>query len=232
MTRGKLADIVNQKFSPLNVMILIRQSGAPDQPTDVSCIRMFGNPDEVFRQTKPKRGLVTPCEVRSIALSELNLRETSILWDIGAGSGSVAIEAAKIARLGKAYAIEMDPEDYQLILENASRLGVDNVVPVLGEAPAAWKSLPDPEAIFVGGTGRAVTDIVTHAWPRLRNGGSLVANMMSMDYVVALQQLLSNKMRVEAMLWMVQISRGNYQLDKLRLESANPTFLLKAVKPE
>jgi hypothetical protein len=53
-----------------------------------------------------------------------------------------------------------------------------------------------------------------------------------MDYVVALQQLLSNKMRVEAMLWMVQISRGNYQLDKLRLESANPTFLLKAVKPE
>jgi precorrin-6Y C5,15-methyltransferase (decarboxylating) len=232
VTRGKLADIVNQKFSPLNVMILIRQSGAPDQPTDVSGIRMFGNPDEVFRQTKPKRGLVTPCEVRSIALSELNLRETSILWDIGAGSGSVAIEAAKIARLGKAYAIEMDPEDYQLILENASRLGVDNVVPVLGEAPAAWKSLPDPEAIFVGGTGRAVTDIVTHAWPRLRNGGSLVANMMSMDYVVALQQLLSNKMRVEAMLWMVQISRGNYQLDKLRLESANPTFLLKAVKPE
>jgi precorrin-6Y C5,15-methyltransferase (decarboxylating) len=106
------------------------------------------------------------------------------------------------------------------------------VVPVLGEAPAAWKSLPDPEAIFVGGTGRAVTDIVTHAWPRLRSGGSLVANMMSMDYVVALQQLLSNKMRVEAMLWMVQISRGNYQLDKLRLESANPTFLLKAVKPE
>jgi precorrin-6Y C5,15-methyltransferase (decarboxylating) len=232
VTRGKLADIVNQKFSPLNVMILIRQSGAPDQPTDVSGIRMFGNPDEVFRQTKPKRGLVTPCEVRSIALSELNLRETSILWDIGAGSGSVAIEAAKIARLGKAYAIEMDPEDYQLILENASRLGVDNVVPVLGEAPAAWKSLPDPEAIFVGGTGRAVTDIVTHAWPRLRNGGSLVANMMSMDYVVALQQLLSNKMRVEAMLWMVQISRGNYQLDKLRLESANPTCLLKAVKPE
>ena len=231
VTRGKLADIVNQKFSPLNVMILIRQSGVPDQPTDVSGIRMFGNPDEVFRQTKPKRGLVTPCEVRSIALSELNLRETSILWDIGAGSGSVAIEAAKIARLGKAYAIEMDPEDYQLILENASRLGVDNVVPVLGEAPEAWKSLPDPEAIFVGGTGRAVTDIVTHAWPRLRSGGSLVANMMSMDYVVALQQLLSNKMRVEAMLWMVQISRGNYQLDKLRLESANPTFLLKAVKP-
>ncbi|MBX9639275.1 MAG: hypothetical protein K2X97_05985, partial [Mycobacteriaceae bacterium] len=59
----------------------------------------------------------------------------------------------------------------------------------------------------------------------------LIANMMSMDYVVALQQLFVASMGIEPMLWMVQISRGNYQLDKLRLESCNPTFLLKAVKP-
>jgi precorrin-6B C5,15-methyltransferase / cobalt-precorrin-6B C5,C15-methyltransferase len=231
VTRSALADIVNQKFSPLNVMILVRQTGVPDRQSESNNRRLFGNPDELFRQSKPKRGLLTPNEVRSIALGEMNLRSTSIMWDIGAGSGSVAIEAAQIARHGKAYAIEMDAEDYNLLVENAKQFGVTNLVPVLGEAPKAWESLPDPEAIFVGGTGRAVTELVTNAWPRLQPGGCLVANMMSMDYVVALQQLFVSKLGIEPMLWMIQVSRGNYQLDKLRLESCNPTFLLKAVKP-
>jgi precorrin-6B C5,15-methyltransferase / cobalt-precorrin-6B C5,C15-methyltransferase len=230
VTRSSLADIINQRFATLNVMILIRQTGVPDRQSESDDRRLFGNPDEMFRQSKPKRGLLTPNEVRSIALGEMNLKSTSIMWDIGAGSGSVAIEAAQIARHGKAYAIEMDAEDYNLLVENAKQFGVTNLVPILGEAPKAWESLPDPEAIFVGGTGRAVTELVTHAWPRLQPGGCLIANMMSMDYVVALQQLLTFQMGIEPMLWMIQVSRGNYQLDKLRLESCNPTFLLKATK--
>jgi precorrin-6Y C5,15-methyltransferase (decarboxylating) len=231
VTRCALADVVNQRFSPLNVMILVRQAGVPDRQAESDSRRLFGNPDELFRQSKPKRGLLTPNEVRSIALGEMSLKSTSIMWDIGAGSGSVAIEAAQIARHGKAYAIEMDAEDYNLLVENARHFGVSNLVPILGEAPKAWETLPDPEAIFVGGTGRAVTELVTLAWPRLQPGGCLIANIMSMDYVVALQQLFVSNMGIEPMLWMIQISRGNYQMDKLRLESCNPTFLLKAVKP-
>lgn len=232
VTRSLLSDIVNQKFSPLNVMVMVRQAGVPDRQSESNNRRLFGNPDELFRQSKPKRGLLTPNEVRSIALGEMNLRSTSIVWDIGAGSGSVAIEAAQIARHGKSYAIEMDAEDYNLLVENAKQFGVTNLVPVLGEAPKAWESLPDPEAIFVGGTGRAVTELVSQAWPRLQPGGCLIANMMSMDYVVALQQLFVSQIGVEPMLWMIQVSRGNYQLDKLRLESCNPSFLLKAIKPK
>jgi len=231
VTRCLLADIVNQKFSPLNVMVMVRQAGVPDRQSESNNRRLFGNPDEMFRQSKPKRGLLTPNEVRSIALGEMNLRPTSIVWDIGAGSGSVAIESAQIARHGKAYAIEMDAEDYNLLLENAEQFGVANLVPILGEAPKAWETLPDPEAIFVGGTGRAVTELVSNAWPRLQPGGCLLANMMSMDYVVALQQWFVAAAGVEPTLWMIQISRGNYQMDKLRLESCNPTFLMKAVKP-
>jgi precorrin-6Y C5,15-methyltransferase (decarboxylating) len=230
VTRCALADIVNQRFSPLNVMVMIRQVGVPDRQMESDNRRLFGNPDELFRQSKPKRGLLTPNEVRSIALGEMGLRSTSIMWDIGAGSGSVAIEAAQIAKHGKAYAIEMDAEDFNLLVENAKQFGVANLIPVLGEAPKAWETLPDPEAIFVGGTGRAVTELVTHAWPRLQPGGCLIANMMSMEYVVSLQQLLVSKMGIEPMLWMIQVSRGNYQLDNLRLESCNPSFLLKAVK--
>jgi precorrin-6B C5,15-methyltransferase / cobalt-precorrin-6B C5,C15-methyltransferase len=101
VTRCLLADVVNQRFSPLNVMVMIRQTGVPDKQLQSSNRRLFGNPDEHFRQSKPKRGLLTPNEVRSIALGEMSLRSTSIVWDIGAGSGSVAIEAAQIARHGK-----------------------------------------------------------------------------------------------------------------------------------
>ena len=123
VTRCALADVVNQRFSPLNVMILVRQSGVPDRQAESDSRRLFGNPDELFRQSKPKRGLLTPNEVRSIALGEMSLKSTSIMWDIGAGSGSVAIEAAQIARHGKAYAIEMDAEDYNLLVENARHFG-------------------------------------------------------------------------------------------------------------
>jgi precorrin-6B C5,15-methyltransferase / cobalt-precorrin-6B C5,C15-methyltransferase len=230
VTRSNVVELVRQRFSPLNVMVLVRREGVPDQFVATHQLRLFGNPDELFRQSRPKRGLLTPSEVRAIALSEMNLQPTSIVWDIGAGSGSVAIEAAQIASSGKVYAIEMDAEDYGLMMDNAKHFAVPNVVGVLGEAPRAWANLPDPDAIFVGGTGRSVTDLVASSWQRLKTGGCLVANVMSMEHVVAMQQFLAGQLRVEPMLWMIQISRGIYQLEKHRLETSNPNFLIKAIK--
>ena len=76
-------------------MVLVRRPDVPDRPSEAIGHRLFGNPDEVFLQSKPKQGLLTPAEVRAIALAELDLGPRSIVWDIGAGSGSVAIEAAQ-----------------------------------------------------------------------------------------------------------------------------------------
>ncbi len=148
VTQGELAEIATQDFSPLNVMVLVRRPDVPDRPSDAIGHRLFGNPDEAFLQSKPKHGLLTPAEVRSIALAEMDLGPTSIVWDIGAGSGSVAIEAAQIASGGTVYAIEMDPEDHALIMANAEKFGVTNLVPVLGSAPDAWSELPDPDCAF------------------------------------------------------------------------------------
>ena len=231
VTKCELNDLVLQKFAPLNVLVLLRHNGTPDQQVLTKNRRLFGNPDEFFKQSRPKRGLLTTSEVRSIALSEMNLRPNSIVWDIGAGSGSVAIEAAQIANQGKVYAIEMDAEDYGLMLENAKHFGVENLVGVLGQAPKAWEKLPDPHAIFVGGTGRAVTSIVQASWPRLQTGGTLVVNIMSIENVSDLQQYFVRDMGLEPQLWMIQISRGTYQLEKHRFETANPSFLMKVTKP-
>jgi precorrin-6Y C5,15-methyltransferase (decarboxylating) len=161
----------------------------------------------------------------------MNLRLDSIVWDIGAGSGSVAIEAAQIARLGKVYAIEMDAEDYGLMLENAKQFSVENLVGVLGEAPTAWEKLPDPHSIFVGGTGRTVVSLVQACWHRLQPSGALVVNMMSIENVSELQQYLIRDLSLEPQLWMIQVSRGTYQLEKHRFETSNPSFLMKVTKP-
>ncbi len=229
VTQGELAEIATQDFSPLNVMVLVRRPNVPDRPSEAIGRRLFGNPDEAFLQSKPKQGLLTPAEVRSIALAEMDLGPTSTVWDIGAGSGSVAIEAAQIASGGTVYAIEMDPEDYQLITANAERFGVTNLVGLLGRAPEAWKELPDPDAIFVGGSGREISRVVELAYQRLRPGGRLVANVGSIESVSAVHQTLA-RLAKDVSVWMINVARGNYQLERVRFAALNPTFLLGVVK--
>ena len=113
-------------------MVLVRRQGAADSPSGSQRKRLFGNPDDLFLQSRPKRGLLTPSEVRCIALSELSLEADSIVWDVGAGSGSLAIEAAAIACKGKVFAIEMDAEDFALMIENARMFDVPGLVPIHG----------------------------------------------------------------------------------------------------
>ena len=100
VTQAELADLAAMEFDPLNVLILVRKPNRPDRASRAGRYRLFGNADDAFAQTLPKRGLITQAEVRSIALAQLDIRPTSVVWDIGAGSGSVAIEAAQLAAPG------------------------------------------------------------------------------------------------------------------------------------
>jgi precorrin-6Y C5,15-methyltransferase (decarboxylating) len=229
VTSGDLAEIAKQEFSPLNVLILIRKPDVPDRPTAMIGRRLFGNPDEMFLQSKPKRGLLTPSEVRAIALAQLDIGPTSTVWDVGAGSGSVAIEAALIATGGQVFAIEMDPEDYALIASNAERFGVRNLTPVLGKAPEAWAGVSAPDAVFVGGTGRQVRRIVELAFDQLRPGGRLVANVGSIENLGSVREVLIAKAG-DCNVLMVNLARGNDQLERLHFEAMHPTFLVSAVR--
>ena len=231
VTKSDLSDLTGQEFAPRNVMILVRRPDAPDRPREWIGQRLFGNPDATFLQSKPKHGLLTPAEVRAMALSELDIGPGSIVWDIGAGSGSVAIEAAGIAKDGTTYAIEMDPGDHELIKANAEKFGRANLIAVLGRAPEAWENLLDPDCVFVGGTGREVKCIVELAFKRLKPGGRLVANVASIENVAeALEALQRTDGEVNC--WMVNIARGRYQLDRVRFDALNPCFLLSVIKPK
>ncbi|HEY4759108.1 MAG TPA: precorrin-6y C5,15-methyltransferase (decarboxylating) subunit CbiE [Thermoguttaceae bacterium] len=229
VTHGELAEIAAHDFSPLNVMILIRKPNVPDRPREAIGRRLFGNPDDAFIQSKPKRGLLTPAEIRAMALAEMDLGPSSIVWDVGAGSGSVAIEAAQLAPHGTVFAIEMDQEDYQLIIENAKQFGVRNLTPVLGRAPEAWKDLPQPDGIFFGGSGQGISRLVDAAYSRLRVGGRLVATISSIDNLAETHRALHNH-TPDVKVWMLNFARGNYQLERIRFESLNPSFLVSVVK--
>ena len=224
VTQGDLQSVCGQSFSALNVMVLVRRSGAADSPTAASRRRLFGNPDEAFLQSRPKRGLLTPAEVRCIALAELGLRDESVMWDVGAGSGALAIEAAAIAHRGKVFAIEMDAEDYNLMLENAKRFDVPSLIPIHGQAPSAWSDLPDPNAVFVGGSGRMVPELTAAALQRLRQG-QIVVNVSSPDNLVEVQAVM-NEVGLQTDVRMINIARGQHQLDRVRFESLNPSFLI------
>jgi precorrin-6Y C5,15-methyltransferase (decarboxylating) len=229
VTRGTLEEIAAQKFDSLNVMILVRNPDAPDRPREAVGRRLFGNPDEAFLQSKPKQGLLTPAEVRAIALAQMDIAPSSIVWDIGAGSGSVSIEAAQMAADGQVYAIEMDAEDHGLIKQNAERFRVANVNAVLGRAPEICDELPDPDAVFIAGGGREVTRISEYAYKRLRPHGRLVVNVVSIDHLAELREALSRQAR-DIHVWLINLSRTTDQLDRLSFDPLKPSFLLAVTK--
>lgn len=225
VTQGELSEIQEMEFAPLNVMILKRKPGKPDQQRRSSRYRRFGNPDDLFAQNQPKSGLITQAEVRAIALAQLDVQSSSVVWDIGAGSGAVALEAAQLANLGMVYAIEQDVADYHLIVANSQTFGVHNLKAIHGLAPAVFAGLPAPDAIFVGGTGKEVARLLEAAYNALRPGGRMVVNLATLESLSTAYATLKALARsVEALL--VNVARGNEQLETLRFEAVNPTFLL------
>jgi len=117
-----------------------------------------------------------------------------------------------------------------LIIENARRFGVTNLIPVLGRAPEAWSDLPDPDAVFVGGSGRGICRLVEAAYQRLRKGGRLVATMSSIDNLAETHHML-HAHGLDVKVWLINIARGNYQLERIRFQALNPVFLVSIVKP-
>ncbi|WP_435015309.1 precorrin-6y C5,15-methyltransferase (decarboxylating) subunit CbiE [Tundrisphaera sp. TA3] len=229
VTSGELSDLLGLDFDPLNVLILVRKPDRPDRAGGKSRYRLFGNPDHAFAQSQPKRALITQAEVRSIALAQLDIRPTSVVWDIGAGSGSVAIEAAQLASQGMVYAVEPEPDDLALISANAETFGVPNVRSIAGRAPDVLGTLPDPDAIFIGGTGRQVDLVLSAAFARLGPGGRLAVNVATIDGLATAHRTLKT-LAGEVQIWNISINRGIEQMDRVRFEAVNPTFLLAVTK--
>ncbi|MBM3481948.1 MAG: precorrin-6y C5,15-methyltransferase (decarboxylating) subunit CbiE [Alphaproteobacteria bacterium] len=135
-----------------------------------------GLPDRAFETD----GLLTKREVRAVTISLLAPHPGALLWDVGAGSGSVAIEWLLQEPRAEAIAIEREAERVALIARNAEALGTPELEIEQGEAPEVFDGLPDPDAIFIGG-GLSEPSLIETCYERLKPGGRLVANAVTLE---------------------------------------------------
>ena len=192
--------------------------------------RPLGLPDDAFAQKRPHRGLITKSEARAVSLYKLGLTRGSIVWDVGAGSGSVALEAALIASDGVVYAVERDAESLAMLRRNLQRLGPANVAVTPGDAPAALADLPPPDCVFVGGGGGKLTAILECAAARLNAEGRIVVNLAAMERALQAHACLT-ALGFDAELTQISAARAKPLPDgALRLAAQNPVFIVAAVR--
>jgi precorrin-6Y C5,15-methyltransferase (decarboxylating) len=212
VVRTTLRDAADQTFAALNVFVVWNDYLARYTPMPP------GLPDEAFSTIA---GQITKREVRLLSLAELAIRSGDVLWDIGAGSGSVGIEAARACPTARVYAIERRERFIAHMRENLQRFPAPNLRVIHGEAPEACADCPDPHAIFVGGSGGRLAEIVSVAQQRLKPHGRLVLNLVTLDHVHQATALLPDARVVQA-----QINRGAPIQSLLRLEALNPVFII------
>ncbi|MBI5892678.1 MAG: precorrin-6y C5,15-methyltransferase (decarboxylating) subunit CbiE [Deltaproteobacteria bacterium] len=178
ITQGTLSQIAKKKFSPLNVMILIRGQGFNPRTLEPSNPAFFGIPDSEFSHSK---GMLTKQEIRVIALSKLKIKDNSIVWDIGAGSGSLSIEAALFARNGMVFAVEKEKKRITHIEKNKRKFLAANLEIIKKNAPAGLKSLPSPDAVFIGGGGKDIDKILDICAKKIKPKGRIVVNAVTIE---------------------------------------------------
>jgi precorrin-6Y C5,15-methyltransferase (decarboxylating) len=173
----KTSEIPHQAFSELSTIAVECAAG----PGAELMSRVPGLPDDLFTHD----GQLTKREVRAITLSALCPVANALLWDVGAGCGSISIEWMRAARGACAIAFEPDERRRQMISENAQRLGAPEIKVIAGRAPEALAGQPSPDAVFIGG---AISDdaVFDAAWIALRPGGRLVANAVTLEGEAAL----------------------------------------------
>ena len=212
------------EFSPLNVVILeTRGPGGvlPEFP---------GIPDAGFSTgAEPGKGLLSKREVRLMILSLLAPRAGEIGWDVGAGCGGVSVEWARWNPHGSVHAIECHPERLEHLGINRDRFGVvSNLHIVPGRAPEALAELPDPQAVFVGGSSGGLREMLDVVWARLQPGGRLVASAVTEDSRVELHGFAGDR----AAEWTeLSVARGERLAGQRVMRPYLPVLLMKVEKP-
>ncbi len=205
LTRTDLAGLAAGSFDPMSVVLLL-EPAASQHPR-----LAWGLAETSFEH---RGGMITKAEVRAIVLGKLALPTTGVLWDVGAGSGSVAIECARLAPGLRIFAIERSADDAARIARNAAQHGVEVSV-VQAEAPAAFAGLPRPDRVFVGGGG---IDVLEQALSAVQPGGRVVATHILVYRAAAAWRLLGHAVQLS-------VARGVGIAEGFRLQAENPVFV-------
>lgn len=219
--------LIDRQFSALNVVVLLRHDLETQDKSDPISLPILGVPDQAFNSFTDRPGLMTKREIRVLALAELQLQDHQIIWDIGSGTGSVAIEAARMVPSSQVYAVEKTALGTQLIHQNCQNFRVNNVHIVLGEAPTILNNLPNPHRIFIGGSGGHLQEILNDCQMRLDPLGVIVLSLATLEnFYIATQWFDKPNWVVEHL--QIQLSRSVPIASMTRLTPLNPVMLIRA----
>ena len=210
---GTVGQLAASRFESLSVL-LVEAAQVPSRRTQ-------GLPDEAFARGKVP---MTKQEVRAAVLAKLGVQPGELLWDVGAGTGSVSVELALAAPRGRVYAVECDPEACALIRQNKEKFAVRNLTLVEGTAPAALENLPAPDAVFIGGTKGSMAAVVEAALARNPAARICISAIALETLSAAVAALTAHGLQAEVC--QISVSRAK-AAGKLHLLMANnPIFLI------
>lgn len=191
-------------------------------------IRQFGLRDSEFIRSE---GIpMTKSEIRALVISRMMIAEDDIIYDVGAGTGSVSVECALAAPLGHVYAIERKEEGIGLIRANAEKFGLENVTPVYGTAPAALAHLPSPDAAFIGGSAgnmKELIEVLHSRNPRIR----ITATAVTLETVLEAAGAMEG-FGMETEITQIQASVSRKAGSKHMMTARNPIYLISGMSEE
>lgn len=211
--QGTAEALAKETFADLSVMLV--------EPAPAVIRRGYGFPDSLFTRGEVP---MTKQEVRAAILSKLNPRPNDILWDVGAGTGSVSIELALAAPWGRTYAVECNEKACDLIRTNREKLGAWNLKLIEGYAPQALQEAETPDAVFVGGTKGSMEDVVNVILERNPKARICISAICIETLYQAVQALQNHG--IQADVTQIAVSRGKLVGSLHMLMANNPIFLV------
>jgi len=216
ITKSSLMDIIECQFDPLNVMLIVREKGW--KPDPIPIVRS----DESYFH---REGMITKADIRLISLQRLHLSDSDIVWDIGAGSGAMSIEIAEIVWRGEVYAIEHNQEQLDYLNKNINRYNLLNIHVIHGRAPEVLIELPDPDAVFIGGSGGSIIPILDWIEKKGKDGCRIVCHFVILENLFqAFDWMKENDYRPQ--LTHVHLAYGKTIANGTRFIPINPVYIL------
>lgn len=175
---------------------------------------------------------MTKEEIRALTLCKGKIQPGDIVYDIGAGTGSISVEAALMARTGKVYAVERDGAGIELIRQNTGNFGLDNVMIIQGEAPQALEKLPSPDVVIIGGSGGALAGILDFCGGKLSGGGKIIINAVTLETLCTARDYFARQQAYTVEYICLSVAKALPAGASHIFRAHNPVYIITAVKGE
>lgn len=173
---------------------------------------------------------MTKREVRILTLTLARIKPDNIIWDVGAGTGSLSVEAALIAPLGTVYAIERNPEACELIAKNRQKFSLENLRIIEGTAPDVFSALPQPDVCIIGGSGGNLETILFQAWQKLQVEGRFIITAVTLETALTTIHFLEGSKAENLDVSLVSVSKIQKITNIHMFAAQNPVFIISAWK--